>query len=35
MERSFCARSLNNYQAARLDRQWDRIEDQIRREGRG
>jgi len=35
MERRFCARGLNHYQAARLDRQWDSIEQQIRREGRG
>lgn len=35
MERRFCARGLNNYQAARLDRQWDRVEHMIRVEGRG
>ncbi len=35
MERNFCARGLNRYQAARLDRQWDRIENQIAIEGRG
>ncbi len=35
MERNFCARGMNNYQAARLDRQWDRVEAQIRHEGRG
>ena len=35
MERRFCARGLNSYQAARLDRQYDRVEDLIRREARG
>jgi hypothetical protein len=35
MERRFCARGLNGYQAARLDRQWDRIERLVQIEGRG
>jgi hypothetical protein len=35
MERNFCARGMNRYQAARLDRQWDRVESQIAYEGRG
>jgi hypothetical protein len=35
MERRFCARGMNRSQAARLDRQWDRIENRIAYEGRG
>jgi len=32
MQRNFCVRGLNDYQAQRLDRQWDRVEDLVRRE---
>src|SRR5690349_12896031 len=32
MQRNFCARGLNDYQAERLDRQWDRVEDMVRSE---
>lgn len=35
MQRNFCARGLNDYQAARLDRQWDRVEDMVNHEARG
>lgn len=35
MERRNCARGMNAYQAQRIDRQYDRIEDMIRREARG
>jgi hypothetical protein len=34
-ERRACVRGINDYQAARIDRQYDRIEDQLRREIRG
>ena len=35
MQHNFCARGLNDYQASRLDRQWDRVENLVDREARG
>jgi hypothetical protein len=35
VERRFCARGMNDYQAARITRQYDSVEAMIRREGRG